>query len=172
MPVQWYALRSKPNKEKALYRYVAGQGYSVFYPRISVQPVNPRARKVRPYFPGYMFVHACLEQAGERAFRFMPFSQGLVWLGGRPAVVAEGVVAELQARLAQLEAQGGLMENALSPGERVRVCEGAFDGYEGIFDVHLSGRDRVRVLLEMLNDRYLPVELERGHVLPVRSAVA
>jgi transcriptional antiterminator RfaH len=164
LPVEWYALRSKPHKEESLQRYVGSQGYEVYYPRLHVKPVNPRSRKIKPYFPGYMFVRACLESAGERAFRYLPFSQGLVWLGGRPAVVPQAVIAGLQARLAQIEAQGGLRGADLAPGERVVVCGGAFEGYEGIFDGYLSGQERVRILLKMLNDRLLRVDIGRAWV--------
>jgi hypothetical protein len=39
-----------------------------------------------------------------------------------------------------------------------------FEGYEGIFDATLSGRQRVRVFLKMLNDRFVPVELDAGTI--------
>ena len=64
MSLQWYALRSKPNKEGPLWREVHAQGFEVFYPEIRVQPVNPRSRKVRPDFPGYM-VDAINQAGGE-----------------------------------------------------------------------------------------------------------
>jgi transcriptional antiterminator RfaH len=37
-----------------------------------VRPVNPRARKTRPYFPGYLFVQADLAAVGLVEFRWMP----------------------------------------------------------------------------------------------------
>jgi hypothetical protein len=54
----WYAVRSKPRKEDILSRQLRAQGFEVFYPRVRVHRVNPRARKLEPYFPGYMFVQA------------------------------------------------------------------------------------------------------------------
>jgi transcriptional antiterminator RfaH len=80
MPVSWYALRSKPRKEEAVYRQALNQGFEAYYPRIRVQPVNPRSRKVRPYFPGYLFISADLEQVGVSAFQWMPHTHGLVSL--------------------------------------------------------------------------------------------
>jgi transcriptional antiterminator RfaH len=64
MSLQWYALCSKPNKEGPLWWEVHAQGFEVFYPEIRVQPVNPRSRKVRPDFPGYM-VDAINQAGGE-----------------------------------------------------------------------------------------------------------
>jgi transcriptional antiterminator RfaH len=161
---RWYVLRSKPRKEATLFRLAQQHGHQVFYPRIPVKPVNPRASKVRPYFPGYMFVYTDLEAVGESVFRWMPFSAGLVHVGGAPASVAEMTVAAIRTRIAEIWEAGGLKFDGLKKGERVLVREGMFEGYEGIFDATLSGRQRVRVFLKMLNDRFVPVELDAGTI--------
>jgi len=54
------------------------KGGRVFYTRIKANPVNPRARKVKPYFPGDMFVKANQEEVRRSKFRWMPHSLGLV----------------------------------------------------------------------------------------------
>ena len=41
-----------------------------------------------------------------------------------------------------------------------RVREGAFEGYRALVDARLPGTERVRVLLKMLNDRYVPLEVD------------
>ena len=53
MNAAWYALRSKPHKEHALYRQASLGKYDVYYPRLQVTPVNPRSRHIIPYFQGY-----------------------------------------------------------------------------------------------------------------------
>ena len=35
----------------------------------------------------------------------------------------------------------------------------ALEGYRALFDARLPGTERVRVLLKMLNDRYVPLEV-------------
>jgi len=164
---QWHVLRSKPHKEESLYRFVTSEGHRVFYPQIPANPVNPRARKIKSYFPGYMFVQACLEELGQNAFQYLPFSNGLVWLGGEPAVVPDAVVHTLQTRIAEIWDAGGLKCSDLVPGELVVIQEGAFEGYEGIFDAYISGDDRVRILLKMLNDRFVPMEIDRASLVKV-----
>ena len=77
MTIGWYALRSKPRKEEALWGQLLARGFETFYPRLRINPVNPRARKLAPYFPGYMFVYADLEEVGPSTFNYMPFSLGL-----------------------------------------------------------------------------------------------
>ena len=62
MSMLWYVMRSKPNKESLLWEQLSLQNIECYYPRLRVKPANPRARKLRAYFPGYLFVHVDLER--------------------------------------------------------------------------------------------------------------
>ncbi len=165
MTRQWYVLRSKPRKESALWDYVLSKGMECFYPRMRVNPVNPRARKIKPYFPGYMFVQADLEKVGRSAFRWMPHSLGLVQFDNNPAPVPDGLISGIKRTVAEIAEAGGEKFIGLQPGDEVFIEEGPFSGYRAIFDTQVSGHERVRVLLKMLNEqREIPVELEVGHI--------
>jgi len=61
MTQRWYVIRSKPRKEEFLAEQMQMRKLEIFEPLIRVQTVNPRARKIKPYFPGYVFVHLDLE---------------------------------------------------------------------------------------------------------------
>ena len=152
----WYVLQSKPRKEAALNSLARSAGYETYYPQI---PFGPRSPRLNPYFPGYLFVLADLRLAGWSAFRWMPFSRGLVQIGGEPTAVPALLVRKLQARVGQVRERGGLMYDGLKQGDRVVIRGGLFDGYEGIFESRISGKERVRIMLKMLNDRYLAAEL-------------
>jgi transcription antitermination factor NusG len=159
----WYVLRSKPHKEAILARYARGQGHEIYFPTLPAHPVNPRARKVVPYFPSYLFARTSLERIGESAFTWMPFSSGLVRMGGEPAPVPEAVMSAVRARVQAAWRRGGLPEPArFAPGEWVLVREGLFEGYRGLFDLRLPGSARARVLLQVLNDGYVTVEINLG----------
>ncbi len=164
MSLHWYALNSHPHKEEILWRNLIARGIEVFFPRLRVNPVNPRARKLRPYFPGYLFVQLDLDEAGQSAFQWMPYARGLVSVGGEAAVVPDSLIAALRARLAQLETLGPARSAEFKPGDLVVIESGPFEGYEAIFDVHISGSERVRVLLKMLNQNQVALELKAGSV--------
>ena len=83
MTLHWYVLRSKPRKEEFLSEQLESRRVDTYCPRIRVQVVNPRARKVRPYFPGYVFVHADIQQTGLSAFQYIPGAPGWSPLAGR-----------------------------------------------------------------------------------------
>lgn len=166
MSEMWYALHSKPRKEDAVWKQVYELGYEVFFPRMRVNPVNPRARKYRPYFPGYLFVHADLELAGLSTFQWIPHTTGLVSFGGEPAPVPDNLIYAVKRRVEEIAAAGGEVFDDLHKGDVVRISYGPFEGYEAIFDTRLPGTERVRVLLQFLSNRYVPVELEAGQLQP------
>ncbi len=75
MTIAWYTLHVKPHKERFVFERLqslehipvpgnvpnVAKQIEVFFPAVRVKPVNPRSAKVRPYFPGYIFVRGDLE---------------------------------------------------------------------------------------------------------------
>jgi transcriptional antiterminator RfaH len=157
-------LHSHPNKEELLWQQLLAREVESFYPRIPANPVNPRARKIKAYFPGYLFVNVDLDQSGTSAFQWMPYTTGLVMFGGEPATVPEALIYTLRQRVDEITRAGGLVLDEVKPGERVVIQDGPFTGYEAIFDARLPGKERVRVLLQMLTRRTVPLELSAGQI--------
>lgn len=162
--LNWYVMRSKPNKEAALWRELCARRLDSFYPRLRVHPVNPRSRTLRPYFPGYLFLHADLDEVGFTAVQWMPFSMGLVSFDHEPATVSDSLIHALRRRVDEIEAAGGEIFDNLKKGDPVLIQDGAFAGYEAIFDARLPGSERVRVLLSLMNRRQVPLELKTGQI--------
>jgi len=71
-------------------------------PRIKVKVVNTRARKIRPYFPGYLFVRVDMGRIGSSVLRWTPGAVGLVGYGGEPAFVPEGLFQANRKRVEQI----------------------------------------------------------------------
>ena len=164
MADSWYALQSKSNKEDALYEQLLNQGFEVFYPRIRVNPVNPRARKIKPYFPGYMFVRADLVAVGLSTFQWMPFSRGMVAFDLEPAPVPDPLISAIKRKVELVNNAGGEIFTGLDKGDEIFIHDGPFAGYEAIFDLRLPGSERVRVLIKLLSERQVPVELHVGQI--------
>ena len=164
MSTHWYALRSKPRKEDIVWEQLNSRSIENFFPRLRVHPVNPRSKKVKPYFPGYMFVKVDLDEVGLSTFQWMPHSVGLVSFGGEPAYVPDNLINTLQKRVDEINEAGGEVYDGLKPGDPIKISDGPFAGYEAIFNERLPGSERVRVLIQMLSDRHLPVELKAGQI--------
>lgn len=164
MTLLWYALRSKPNREEALSREAGARGFEVYCPVERANPVNPRARKTKPFFPGYLFVHTDLQATGVSAFTWLPYSVGIVAFGAEPASVPDGLVNAVRRRVEAINAAGGEVLAGLRRGDKVTIEAGPFAGAEAMFEAKASGGDRVRVLLKLMGRQELGVELPAGQI--------
>lgn len=155
---KWYVLHSHPRREEVLYRHIISLGYECYYPCIKVHPVNPRSSKSKSYFPGYIFVHIDLASIGDSVFKWMQYSTGLVTFGGEPATIPDAIISSLITHLKIINNMEDVIAANLRHGDKVEIQSGVFEGYEALFDIHLPGTQRVRILLKMLNqDRAIPV---------------
>jgi transcription elongation factor/antiterminator RfaH len=157
--ISWYVIHSKPRNEDLLCEQLCIRDIESFYPRVQVHTVNPRARKIQPYFPGYIFIHIDLCIVGTSPFEWMPGALGIVSFGNEPAYVPDGLIQIIRQRVDQLNETQSETKINLQRGDRVFIHDGVFAGHEAIFDAHMSGTDRVRVLLSLLNNRQIPLEL-------------
>lgn len=150
MSSNWYVLSIKAHKEQPVHRYLQNNRIETYFPTMRVNGVNSRSRSTRPLFPGYMFVNIDLDREGENRLRWIPGTRGLVRFGNHPATVPENIIAELRKQVQVINATAH-KPRRLQKGDRVRIISGPFKGYEAIFDAHLSGKDRVQVLLTFLS---------------------
>jgi transcription elongation factor/antiterminator RfaH len=157
--IDWYAIQSKARKEDLVCEQLSIRNVEIFFPRIRVQPVNPRARKVKPYFPGYVFGRFDLEQIGRSCLDWIPGAIGIVNFGAEPVPVSDHIITTLQQHLKVINASATKMAEMFQKGDVIAIQGGIFAGYEAIFDARLPGRDRVEVLLNMLQGQQLRVEL-------------
>ena len=164
MTISWYVIRSKPNKEDFLSGQLKAHGLEVFYPVLHVKPVNPRSRKIRPYFPGYLFVHVDLDKINVSDLKWTPGASGLVSFDGEPASVPDLLVDTLKKQVDHHNKALRDKTKNFEAGDLVLIQDGPFAGHEAIFDINISGDDRVRVLLSMLQGRQMPVEIDSKQI--------
>ncbi len=164
MSFHWYALHVKPHKEPSVHQLLCSKGVEAYYPVLKVTPVNPRARKERPFFPGYMFVKVNLIETGADTLRWTEGTYGLVQFGGEPTSVPDSLIGELKEQLRKYEASMAPDKSDFSRGDHVRIVNGLFEGYDAIFDTHISGKDRVQVLLAYLNAQPKKVLLDPSEI--------
>jgi transcriptional antiterminator RfaH len=149
----WYALQSEFQQENLLWEQLCIRNIEAYYPRIIVHPVNPRSKKIKPYFPGYMFVNVDLEQVGGSTFQWMPGVAQIVSFGNEFTPIPDHLIQAIRERVNELNAAENRSLENFNPGDLVVVRAGTFAGYEAIFDSRLPGQDRVRVLLQLLENQ-------------------
>jgi transcription elongation factor/antiterminator RfaH len=159
MAPSWYVLRSKPNKEALLWDQLLIRKIETFYPFLKVKPVNPRSRKIKSYFPGYIFIHVDLDEIGFSTWNWLPGATGIVSFGAIPATVPDALIHAIKLRVEEINATGDEVFDVLKHGDVVEIQDGPFAGYEAIFDMRISGNDRVRVLLKLLQGKSAKVDI-------------
>ncbi|WP_298274388.1 transcription termination/antitermination protein NusG [uncultured Bradyrhizobium sp.] len=148
---RWYVVQTQVNAETKAAAGLVRQGFSTYLPRY--QRRRSHARKVeivsRPLFPRYLFVAIDVAAQRWRAIQSTLGVSHLVCVGDRPAAVENGIIDALRAR----EDEAGFIKlargPAFSPGDKVRITEGAFvDSLALVEDA--SDHHRVAVLLNLL----------------------
>lgn len=162
MQVDWYVLHSKPNKESLLGEQLGIRKIETFFPQIRVHPANPRARKLKPYFPGYVFVRLNLDQVGASVLQWLPGAIGFVSYGSQPSMVPDVLIHTIKKRVDEINISGGELFDDLKQGDPVEIRSGPFAGCEAIFDTRLTGDERVRVLLKLLQGKLTKLVISAG----------
>jgi transcriptional antiterminator RfaH len=146
----WYLVYCKPRQESVARENLARQGYEIYLPfmRDVRRRQGKRVSLIAPMFPRYLFIHLNRETDNWAPIRSTLGVVSVVRFGRTAARVPDDLLVMLRSRE---DAQGIqiLPVEEYKPGSRVRITQGGFAGYEGIFQA-ASGRDRVTVLLDVL----------------------
>jgi transcriptional antiterminator RfaH len=144
--VEWYLVRTKPGKERSVCGQLSTILPEVFLPLLEAR--TPRwgrlAWSVVPMFPSYIFAQFDL-QTHYFSVKYMVGVQGIVSAGRDPLAVPLAVVEEIKSR--GVDGVVRIEPPKFGNGERVRVIDGRFQGFEAIFERYLSGAERVAILL-------------------------
>jgi transcription antitermination factor NusG len=160
----WYAVQTKPHKEFMVRDALANlRDVHVYLPVLHVDPINPRARRIRAFFPSYLFFHTDLSSVGLSTIRWNPGVARVLGCGDRPTSISAPVIEQIRKRVEQIQEKGAFVLDDFQHGDRVRITSGLFDGYEGMFDTRLGGQTRTRILIEFLG-RLTAAEVDIRHL--------
>ncbi len=145
----WYLIHTKPRQEKLAEENLERQGYETYLPMAEIRRKR-RGRSVRvidPMFPRYLFIHLSDETDDWRPIRSTLGVAALVKFGQEPARIHDRLIDALRKR----ETESGyhkLEPKSVIKGTPVRIAEGPFEGFEGIYKCK-SGKERVVLLLQV-----------------------
>jgi transcriptional antiterminator RfaH len=149
MSSPWFVVQTQPHAESRAALNLVRQGYDTYFPRYLKRRRHARRTEIvpAPLFPRYLFVR--VETAMQR-WRSISSTFGvarLVSFSDTPAIVPSSVID-----LLKHNEDGGLVQlrkRVFTPGERVRITEGAFTDCIGLFE-GMRDEERVCVLLDLL----------------------
>lgn len=161
--MEWYLVRTKTGKERWVRDQLTAQLPEVFLPLLEAR--IPRwgklAWSIMPLFPGYLFARLD-PQKHYFDVRYLPGVQGLVSAGTDPIAVPSAVIEEIRRR--GVNGVVKIEEKDFDSGERVRIVQGPFNGFEAIFERYLSGAERIAILLNAIDAQGLRVVLPASAV--------
>jgi transcriptional antiterminator RfaH len=148
--LHWHAVHTKPHQESLAALSLKRLRVETFCPQLKQMKLIRRRRQevIRPLFPGYLFARF----DGEIQYRAVNYAAGVqrvVAWGTEPAIVDDGLIASIRARL-----RDGCVivpPALLIPGQHVRILEGPLQGLDAVFERELSDEQRVIVLLQALS---------------------
>jgi transcriptional antiterminator RfaH len=159
--LRWYAVNTNPQKEDFAARQLEAKGWEVFLPKITV--VRKRgASKLslwEPLFPGYLFVWLVPEPVNVRRVNRTPGVRRLLCAGDTPVPVPDEAVTLIRQRVGPRGHEPPKPQAEFPAGSRVAVRHGPFAGLLGVVEKPVTGRGRVRVLLELIQ-RQTAVEVD------------
>ena len=113
-------------------------------------------------FPGYLFAHFNFPERHKEVCYAAGVSS-ILRFGQRYAKLDEAVIRELRSKTNQK--QLAVLDSEIREGDAVTIVEGALCGLDAVVTQFLSGRERVRVLLNFLG-REVHAEVNKPGVLP------
>jgi len=165
--MKWYCVHSKPRKERPVAGYLRENlGIETYFPRLRRQKTIRRVKRVvtEPLFPRYLFCRFDISER-YRAVRYAPDVLGLVSFGRGPAVVEDALIDGLKCWAGEVVDLIAL-QPTLHPGDTVDITDGPLRGLRGVLLKEGTGRDRVAVILSIL-ERKVQIMINRWQITPV-----
>ena len=138
-------------------------GVEVFNPQLRLLRSTQRGRRwsTESLFPNYLFARCVLESTLEKV-TYTPAVKVVLRFGDRVPVIPDAVIEDLRQGVAELSSN--VLTDVPVEGEEVEIAIGAFVGMKGMVTCVLPGKQRVRILLDVLG-RSVPAELSLDYVL-------
>lgn len=165
---RWYLVYSKPRQEALAKENLERQGYTTYLPllRTPRKRLGRRIIRIEPMFPRYLFIFLDTETDNWAPIRSTVGVNTLVRFGMTPSPVPDDLIELLKQR----EDSSGVQDipmHTFKPGQTVRIEEGPFMGYEGIFLAE-SSQQRVLVLLDIVG-KSAKARIDVGALSPVED---
>ena len=166
---EWYVIHTKASRESAVRDRLTAWLPAVLCPtlKVKVRRWSRLVTTVAPLFPCYLFASFDAERDLSRV-KYCSGVRDLLHSGEALTVVPSTIIEQLKMRCAAGPIE--IPAKPLKAGDPVMVAEGAFEGFEAIFERYLSGPERAAVLLSSLSGAPIRIVL-RANSLMAESAL-
>jgi len=167
----WYCIRTHLKHEHIAAAHLQRmRDVEVFNPQLRILRSTRRGRRwsTESLFPNYVFARFVLEPMLEKV-RYTPAVKFVLRFGDRVPAIPAVVIDDLRQELAAMNSE--VLTDSPLAGEEIEIAAGAFVGTKALVTSVLPGKERVRILLDVMG-RAVPVELSLDRVLFDRRTAA
>ncbi len=147
---QWYALHTKPNKERSVASLLEDHDIDTFLPMI-VSHGAPKQKRQVPFFRSYIFASLDLKAGKSGQWRWTPGLRYVVSYGDDPIPIPDEVIHLVDREAQVLSAWAKTQKHPFKPGDMVRIKNGPFRDMLAIFQGPTRPSERVQILLTALS---------------------
>ncbi len=151
---QWFVVQTNPKEEGIAAVVLRQAGVGTYQPFMQKYVYHARKKTLKryPLFPNYLFVQVAPVEEELHKIRWSRGVRRILLDNYQPVAIEEAFIQGLHT----LEEEGaGIIKKPVDfvPGEVVRVKSGPMKDLYGIFEAWGSDEGRVRILVEMVNNR-------------------
>jgi len=168
----WFVVRTKPKSEHiaAIHLLKYADLEDVFSPRIKFEKGTRRGKVwfIEALFPGYIFARFDLNEK-LRVVNSTSSVLGVLRFADLYPQVHDHFIQQLRAEFPEEEDELRVIDQPITEGDEVVILDGVMAGLQTIVTRVLSGKERVRVLLEWLGQER-EAEVCYTSIVPTRPA--
>ena len=149
---QWFLIYTKPHQEERAKENLENQGFETFLPIIAFEKIKqPKLYSLKPMFPRYLFTQYNAEKNNWVHVKSTRGVSHIVVFGKNLTKVPNPVIDYLKSKVDDndvLKLQ--TTRKTFQKGDELVIKQGVFHGKDATF-LSMSGKERVRVLLSLMN---------------------
>jgi len=149
---QWFLIYTKPRQEERAKENLENQGFETFLPRIAFEKIKqPKLYSLKPMFPRYLFTQFNAEKNNWVHVKSTRGVSHVITFGDKLTEVPNSVIDYLKSKVDDndvLKLQ--TTRKTFQKGDELVIKQGVFQGKDATF-LSMSGKERVRVLLSLMN---------------------
>jgi transcriptional antiterminator RfaH len=151
---QWFVVQTNPKEEDIASMVLRQSGIDIYKPIMQKYVYHARKKTLKryPLFPNYIFVHVTPIEEELHKIRWCRGVRRILLDNYQPVPIDEEFIIGLHSLE---EEESGVIKKPVDfmPGDVVRIKAGPMKDLYGVFEAWGSDEGRVRILIEMVNNR-------------------
>jgi len=151
---QWYVIQTNPKEDSLASLVLAQQGIHTYQPFMEKYVFHARKKTLKKYplFPNYLFVRIMPVEGEFHKIRWCRGVRRILLDNYQPVPIEEEFISGLYTLE---DKSSGVIKKPVEfqPGDVVRIKSGPLKDLYGIFETWGSDEGRVKILVEMVNNR-------------------